>query len=303
MIEQILVDSLVRAFLLGLFAVGLTAVYGILKFANFYHVEFGVLGAYFTFLGVALGLNLYISAVSAMFLVGIVGIVLDQAILKRVRTASSVTLMIISFGVEIALQNIVRAIWGADPRHFVLPLQIFELSGARITLIQLMIIVIGIIAVMTLYLILYGTKMGKAMRAISDDPSLAMASGINTERVIRWLWFISASFASVAGVLFAMDTFLKPTMGFELMLPVFCAAIVGGLGHPFGAVLGALLLALAENLGLFLNLAPIFNLGGIVPLEGPVYIPTGYKLAISFVILVLMLLFRPSGILGGKKEG
>ena len=303
MIEQILVDSLVRAFLLGLFAVGLTAVYGILKFANFYHVEFGVLGAYFTFLGVALGLNLYISAVSAMFLVGIVGIVLDQAILKRVRTASSVTLMIISFGVEIALQNIVRAIWGADPRHFVLPLQIFELSGARITLIQLMIIVIGIIAVMTLYLILYGTKMGKAMRAISDDPSLAMASGINTERVIRWLWFISASFASVAGVLFAMDTFLKPTMGFELMLPVFCAAIVGGLGHPFGAVLGALLLALAENLGLFLNLAPIIKLGGVVPLEGPVYIPTGYKLAISFVILVLMLLFRPSGILGGKKEG
>lgn len=303
MIEQILVDSLIRAFLLALFAVGLTVVYDILKFANFYHVEFGVLGAYFTFLGVTLGLNFYLSAICAIFLVGLVGVSLDQAILKRVRTASSVTLMIISFGVEIALQNIVRAIWGADPRHFVLPLQIFELSGARITLIQLMIIIMGTLAMMLLYFIVYGTKMGKAMRAISDDPSLAQASGINTERVIRWLWFISASFASVAGILFGMDTFLKPTMGFEIMLPVFCTAILGGLGNPFGAVLGAFLLGLAENFGLFLDLAPIINLGGIVPLKGSVYIPTGYKLAISFVILVLMLLFRPTGILGRKREG
>lgn len=301
MIEQILINSLIRAFLLALFAIGLTVVYDILKFANFYHVEFGVLGVYFTYLGVTLGFNVYLSAITAMFLVGLVGVSLDQAILKRVRGASSVTLMIISFGVEIALQNIVRAIWGPDPRQFILPLRIFAFSGARITLIQSAIVIIGILSMMILYFIVYKTKIGKAMRAISDDPSLAQASGINTERVIRWLWFISASFASVAGILLGMDTYLKPTMGFEIMLPVFCAAILGGLGNPSGAVLGALLLGLAENFGLRLNLASIINLVGIFQFKGMAYIPTGYKHAISFVILIAMLLFRPTGILGRKK--
>jgi len=301
MILQVLINSLVRTMILGLLAVGVTMTYDILKFANFYHAHLGVLGVYSVYFGVSLGLNLYLAIILSLILVSLVGVLLDQGILKRVRTASDVTLMIISFGVMIILENVVRAIWGPDPLHFILPIHIIKVLGARITVIQLATILVGVVSISILHFILHKTKIGKAMRAIANNPPLAQASGINTEGVIRWLWFIASSFAGMAVILYGLDTHLTPTMGFEILLPVFCAAILGGLGNPYGALLGALVVGLAENFGLYLNFAPIINLGGLFNITKVAYIPTGYKLAISFIILIIMLLFRPTGILGTKR--
>jgi branched-subunit amino acid ABC-type transport system permease component len=153
------------------------------------------------------------------------------------------------------------------------------------------------------HLLLHHTKLGKAMRASSDDPDLAQASGIATENIVTYVWFIAISFASIGGVLIGMETYILPYMGFAIIVPVFCATILGGIGNPYGAMLGALVLGFAENFGLYIDFGKIINLGGILGLTEDLFIPTGYKPAISFVILIFVLLIRPRGILGRKKEG
>jgi branched-subunit amino acid ABC-type transport system permease component len=161
---------------------------------------------------------------------------------------------------------------------------------------------IGASAMILFHLLLHHTQLGKAMRASSDNPDLAQASGIATERVIKYVWFIAITFASLGGILIGMETYIIPYMGFAIIVPVFCATIMGGIGNPYGAMLGALILGFAENLGLYINFGRLLNMGGILPSSQNLFIPTGYKPAISFVILILVLLIRPRGILGRKKE-
>jgi len=299
-ITQILVNSLIRGAELGLLAFGLTMVYGILRFANFAHVEFAVVGAYLAFFfNVTLGWNIFLAAALAALLTGLIGVGLDRAIFRRLRGAGPVTLMVTSFGLAIALRNLVRAIWGPAPQNYALGLQRpFMVLGARITPLQVTIIATAVIFMVAFHLLLHKTKLGKAMRATSDDPELAQASGIDTEGVIRWVWFIGTAFAAVGGVLIGLETQLIPHMGFVIIIPVFCAAILGGIGNPYGAMLGALLLGFAENFGLHFDFGKIINLGGLLDLVGELHIPTGYRAAISFAILIIVLFIRPSGILG-----
>jgi len=141
------------------------------------------------------------------------------------------------------------------------------------------------------------------MRAASDDPDLAQASGIATEKIITYVWFIAITFASLGGILIGMETYILPYMGFAIIVPVFCATIMGGIGNPYGAMLGALVLGFAENFGLYVNFGKLLSLGGLLGQTKGLFIPTGYKPAISFVILIVVLLIRPRGILGRKKEG
>ena len=138
------------------------------------------------------------------------------------------------------------------------------------------------------------------MRATADNAPLSQASGIHTERVIRAVWFIGSGFAALGGVLIGLNTQLKPDMGFGLIIEVFCAAIVGGIGHPYGAMLGAVLVGFAENIGLAINWAPLLDVLGL-KVKTYLFIPTGYKAAIPFSLLILMLLLRPHGILGVKR--
>jgi branched-subunit amino acid ABC-type transport system permease component len=256
------------------------------------------------FLNVALGLPIIPAAIMASVATGAFSIIIDRAIFKKMRNASGIIIMVTSLGLAIALRNTIRAIWGADAQNYSVALQKPIITEYfRTTPLQIWIILVGLAAMFALHLLLHYTKLGKAMRASSDNPELAQASGIATEKIITWVWFIAVTFASLGGILIGIETYILPYMGFAIIVPVFCATIMGGIGNPYGAMIGALVLGFAENFGLYINFGKIINLGGILNFSKDILIPTGYKPAISFIILILVLLIRPSGILGKKKEG
>jgi branched-subunit amino acid ABC-type transport system permease component len=302
---QVIINSIVRASELTLLSLGLTIVYDILKFANFAHTEFAVIGVYLAlFLNVTLGLPIIPAAIIASIVTGFASIALDRAVFKRMRSSSGIIVMVTSLGLGIALRNSIRAIWGADAKNYAVPLQAPIITEYfRITPLQIWIILVGVAAMFSFHLMLHHTTLGKAMRASSDNPELAQASGIATEKIITRVWFIAIAFASVGGILIGLETYILPYMGFAIIVPVFCATILGGIGNPYGAMVGALVLGFAENFGLYINFGTILNLGGILGFSKELFIPTGYKPAISFIILILVLLIRPRGILGRKKEG
>jgi len=302
---QVVLNSIVRASELTLLSLGLTIVYDILKFANFAHTEFAVVGVYLTLLlNVTLGLHIVPAAIIASVIAGLFSIAIDRTVFKKMRSSSGIIVMVTSLGIAIALRNSIRAIWGADAKNFsVAPQAPIITEYFRITPLQIWIILVGLAAVFAFHLLLHHTTLGKAMRASSDNPDLAQASGIATERIITWVWFIAISFASLGGILIGLETYILPYMGFAIIVPVFCATILGGIGNPYGAMLGALVLGFAENFGLYINFGKILSLGGILDFTKELLIPTGYKPAISFIILILVLLVRPRGILGKKKEG
>jgi branched-subunit amino acid ABC-type transport system permease component len=264
-----------------------------------------VVGAYLAFfLSVALGLPIVPAAIIASIATGFVAILIDKAVFKRMRNSNGIIIMVTSMGVAIALRNTVRAIWGSDARSYALALERpIVTQWFRITSIQIWIIVVGAAAMVVFHLLLHYTKLGKSMRATSDNPELAQASGIATEKIVTYVWFIAVTFASLGGTLIGMETYILPYMGFAIIIPVFCATIMGGIGNPYGAMLGALVLGFAENFGLYINFGNIFSLGGLLHFSRDLFIPTGYKPAISFVMLIIVLLIRPRGILGKKKEG
>ncbi len=302
-ISQILANSLVRAAELSLLAIGLTMVYDILKFANFAHTDYAILGAFLAYLfNRTIGLNLFFSVMLAAFITGIVGICIDKAIFKRLRMigVKPVTLMITSLGIAIALRNILRLIWTSGTKTYAIPIRKpIEILGARITPLQIGIIFAGLISMIAFHLLLHRTKFGKALRAISDNTVLASACAIDSEKMIKWMWFLAGSYGVVGGAMIAMEHLLYPRLGFDIIIPVFCAAILGGIGNPYGAMLGALTLALAENIVLAFDFGYLVSLGGLFE-GGSIQISTGYKPAISFVILIIVLLLKPTGILRKK---
>ena len=302
-IAQILMNTLVRAAELGLLAIGLTMVFDILKFANFAHTDYAVLGAFFAYVfNRILGLNLFLAIILAAFVTGWVGILIDQAIFKRLRKmgAKPVTLMIASLGTAIALRNLMRLIWTSHTKTYAIPLQKpLEILGARITELQIGIIGVGLLSMIAFHLLLHRTTFGKALRAISDNSDLANACAIDSEKMIKRMWFLASAYGVIGGSMIAMEHLLYPRLGFDIIIPVFCATILGGIGNPYGAMLGALTLAFAENIVLALDLAPLINFGGFFDV-GSIQISTGYKPAISFMILIIVLLFKPSGILRKK---
>ncbi len=302
-ISQILANSLIRGAELSLLAIGLTMVFDILKFANFAHPDYAVLGAFFAYVfNKIFGVNLVLSVLFAAFVTGWVGILIDQAIFKRLRMmgAKPVTLMIASMGTAIAMRNLMRLIWSSHTKSYTLPIRKpLVILDARITPLQIVIILSGLISMLAFHQLLHRTTFGKALRAISDNSELASACAIDSEKMIKWMWFLASAYGVVGGCLIAMEHLLYPRLGFDIIIPVFCAAILGGIGNPYGAMIGALTLALAENVMLALDFSFIINLGGVFNVD-TLQISTGYKPAISFVILIIVLLFRPTGILRKK---
>ncbi|CAG9180775.1 branched-chain amino acid ABC transporter permease [Cupriavidus pinatubonensis] len=296
MMGQYIADGIVLGATLALGAIGLTLTYNILRFANFAHGEFLTFGAYFALLwsglvsgGVALpplsfGWRFLVAIVFAGALTAGLALLLDWMLYRWLRKSETVvTLVIASFGASLMLRNIVVFCWGSQPEYYSRSIAIAReiLPGVRVTPDEIFVVALTALLMVTLHFFLTLTRVGKAMRAVSDNPSLASVTGINTQGIIRWTWVIGGGLAAVAGALYGLTVQISPEMGFNLILPIFAAAILGGVGSIYGAVLGGLIIGLAESVS--------------VP-----FIGAAYKPAVGFLLMFLILLFYPKGILGER---
>jgi branched-subunit amino acid ABC-type transport system permease component len=303
MLPQLVLNSLITAATLAIIGIGLTMCFDILKFANFAHTELAVMGAYLGFLfNVQLNWNLALSFLLATLLTGLFGMLTDRLVFKRMRDLGDVIPMITSLGLSIAMRETIRAIWGSDIKIYNVSLSAgFRIFGANITPSQIWILAIVTASMIGFHLLLKKSKLGKAMRATSDNRALAEASSIDTEKVVLFVWFIGATFAALGGCMIGWDTQLDPLMGFMIVIPIFCAVLLGGIGNVYGVIFGALTLGFIQNFAIFFDFGSIINLGGILNIVDRLMIPVDYKPAIPFVILVVILLFKPSGIMGKQK--
>jgi branched-chain amino acid transport system permease protein len=223
-----------------------------------------------------------------------------------------VTLLIASIGVTLMIQGAVRLFFGVQTRSFFghEPKQILRIptgwmGGTRpivFTQPQYLMILLTIVVVVALHLFLTRSRLGKAMRAMADNADLAQVSGINTQLVVRVTWIIAGALACAAGTMLALDVSLTPDLAFNIVLPIFAAAIVGGLGQAYGAIAGGFLIGFAETLGVFdwsIMLKPLQPWLPFQVTQGLAVVPTEYKLTVAFVILVIVLLWRPTGIFKG----
>jgi neutral amino acid transport system permease protein len=283
---QLIINGIVLGSIIALAAIGLTMVYGVLNFANFSHADFMTFGAYIAFvLNVALGLNIILSFFIAIAIAGALGVLLDFLVWKPMRrkNADLVSLVIISIGLSIIVRNAIIFIWGGSTRNFDLPVRRgIEMLGVTITHNQLIGLGTAILFMVLVHFFLKNTKLGKAMRAISDDINLARLSGIDSDKVIMWMWFIGIGLAGVAGILYGLETTIRPNMGWFLILPMFAAVILGGIGNPYGAMVGGMIIGLSQELSMLI-------------------LPSEYKMGVSLGIMILVLLFKPRGLFGGTK--
>lgn len=302
-------------------AIGLTLIFGILRFAHFAHGDVMTLGAFTSLilagLMYAAGIQspvalVLLALLPAMALTALMAIGLDRVFYRPLRAANSrpIIIVIASVGVTLMLQGVIRLFAGTGTRnmYFDQPKEIFriEFEGAtrRLTITepQLLLIIFTIIAVIALHYFLSRSRLGKAMRAVSDNPDLARVTGISIEHVVWATWVIGGSLACAAGTFLAMDVVLKPDLAFNLLLPIFAATIVGGIGQPYGAIAGGFLVGFSETLAIFnwsILLRPIAPEWLALP-QNMALVPTEYKLMVPFVILIIVLVYRPTGIFKGR---
>ncbi|MCO6387165.1 branched-chain amino acid ABC transporter permease [Aliihoeflea sp. 40Bstr573] len=307
---------------LALGALGITLVFGILRFSNFAHGDLMAFGTMITILvtwwligmGVTLGplptalLALPIGIIGAV----IMALIIDRTVFRfyRQQHSASIVLVMASVGVMFMLNGIVRLVIGpndqrfADGERFLITVREFRewtglAEGLAIRLPVAITVVVAVVVVVALFWFLTYSRTGKAMRAYSDNEDLALLSGINPDKVVRVTWVIAAALATIAGVLYGLDKSFRPFTYFQLLLPMFAAAIVGGIGQPIGAIAGGFVVAFSE-VTLTYAYKRVLEYMGFAP-DGLVQLlSTEYKFAISFVILVIVLLIRPTGIFRGR---
>ncbi len=297
---QALMDGLIAGSMIGLGAVGVTLTYSILRFANFAHGEFIAWGAYFAFaIAAALGMlagdlatpigpfsfgwALIIATIVAIVLNGGLALLVDALLFGRLRSqkATIIIMVMASFGAALTLRSLLEFIFTSQPLYFSRALQIaMPLGGGlRATPDQLLSLGLAAALVVSVHLLLSRTAMGRAMRAVSENPQLAGVAGIKVRSVIRAVWLLGAALACVAGISAGLLVQIRPQMGHDLLLPLFAAAILGGIGSVPGAMVAGLVVGISEALAVQL-------------------IGAEWRAAVAFVILVLVLLLRPQGIFG-----
>lgn len=316
--------GVVTGSIIALGAIGLTLIYGILKFAHFAHGDSMMLAAYVAFFALtgkvvgertdvelpwslndlpgatsripwpgegdfSFGYGLLLALLVAVVVTIVLFIILDRLVYRPLRRRNSgiVIFAIASLGIALAMRSLMLMLWGASPRLYVLGIRpTTDLPfDVRVVTDQIFIFFAALILAALLYFILYRTKLGKAMRAMSDNPDLALVAGINTEQVVTWTWVIGGGLVAAAGVMLALQAQLKPELGFVLLLPLFAATILGGIGSPQGAFLGGMIVGITQEVTVAQDLIDI---------------SPGYKFSVAFIILILILLLRPRGLFGAK---
>jgi len=325
-VNKVLISGMVLGSVYALGAVGVTLVFGILRFANFAQGDMMTMGAFVTFILATIAAGLGIVAPvplailvlpAAMIIAAGLALSIDWAFYAPLRKkgAKPVTLLIASIGVTLMIQGLIRLFAGVQNRTFYAETskRIFRIDvpffGASRPIVftepQVWLIGLTIVSVLALHLFLTRSRLGKGMRAMADNAALAQVSGINTQLVVRVTWLIAGSLAALAGTMLALDVSLKPDLAFNIILPIFAAAIVGGLGQSYGAIAGGFLVGFAETMSVF-NWAVLLRpfksvLPDWIPKDLSI-VPTEYKLTVAFVILVIVLLVKPTGIFKGASS-
>jgi branched-chain amino acid transport system permease protein len=305
MLEQLTLNGIIAGSVYALIALGFAIIYRTVRFFHFAHGVVYACGAYLAYCVLRIAYNWggppsheatadlrFATTWAIAILVGIIGaaiigVVIDRIVYRplRKKKAPNLVFLLASFGVFIFIQNLLQLIFGAQ----ILTLRTGQVKeghhilGAVITDIQILILVVSGLLSAALWLYIQKTKLGKAMRAVADDPLAASVVGINPERIILWSFAIGSALAGAAGILISLETNLEPTMGMNAILKGIIASIIGGIGSIPGAMFGGLFLGLAENLGIW-------------------KISAGWKDCIAFVILIIFLLLRPGGIMGVKTD-
>jgi len=291
---QFALTGLVVASIVIVAAIGLSLIYGIRGFANFAYGDLMTLGAYVA-LGIGMFADFLVGAIVAFFVLAAVGMLLELLIFRRLEGRGPVAPLVASVGVGLILQNGIRAIATTQQWNFNVPAvqTIPIVPGLGIHPVRgIATLAVGLTFVVSAHILLKYTNLGKSMRATADNLELAKSTGIDTTRVRYAAWAVSCAFASTAGVLLGLGTVVSPTMGFDILLLVFAAVIVGGIGSPYGAMLGGLVVGLSQEMAVPL----LFWLGrpDVIGLQHA----GAYKVAIPFLILISVLLVRPWGIAG-----
>lgn len=281
MIAQVVFNGLVTGMVMALPALALTLIYAILRFPNFAIGAMMTTGAYLAFVANSwLGLPLFWAALFSALCFAAIAVAVDQAVFRQLRERTSITLLVASMGISFVLENISRFIFGNSARSFNIPIaRPQEFLGLRVNTEQMITAAAAITAMVAVYVILRHTPLGRAMRAVADNPALAAVRGIDRERIIRWTWVLAGVLMAGAGVLAGMDRAIDPLLGWNYIVTIFAAAILGGIGNPLGAVLGALIV-------------------GVVEETSTLVIPPNYRQVVSFVAIAILLLVRPQGLLG-----
>jgi branched-chain amino acid transport system permease protein len=323
--NYVIVPGLAYGAQLALGALGVTLIYGILRFSNFAHGDTMAFGTAMTILItnglLALGITFgplptaLLALPFAIMLTCVLVLVTDRVVYRfyREQKAAPVILVIVSMGVMFIMNGIVRFIIGvrdinfADGERFIMSVKTFkEITGLEeglaIKTTQGITVVVAMIAVALLFWFLNKTRTGKSMRAFSDNEDLALLSGINPEKVVMVTWMIVAALATTAGVLYGLDKSFKAFTYFQLLLPIFASAVVGGLGNPLGAIGGGFVIAFSEVTitYAFKKVIGYMVPNGWEPDSLVQLLSTDYKFAVSFAILIIVLLFKPTGLFKGQ---
>jgi neutral amino acid transport system permease protein len=267
-------------------AVGLTLVYGILKLTNFAHGDFLTFGAYMAYLvNVTWGLPLALALFWGMIATAVLGVAFERILWgpMRRKNAGFLQLILMSLGLAFVLRAVVQWFWGTELRNLdVDQTSTVNFLGLHIGRTELIVVIIGIVVIAGTGLALRYTLLGKRMRALSDDIELAETAGIDTRRVILYTWIFAGALAGLAGVLAGATEVLYPELGFELLLPIFAAVIMGGIGDAFGALAAGVVI-------------------GVMTEWSTLVVDARWKTAVGFIVLILVLMIRPQGVFGKAK--
>jgi branched-subunit amino acid ABC-type transport system permease component len=278
---QTIVYGLATGAVISVAAVGLTLSFGVTGFINFSYGEILTVAAYTTYALTQAGMALPLAALIAIFMGGVVTFLVARGFFEPLRDRGPLALLITGVGVAFVIQSLVQMAFGGSPKPFPLPLMTpWQIGEVYIPKLQVIILVLAIVCMIAVHALLRYTLMGRTMRAAASNDALAKLSGLNTRRIIGGTWLVSGLIAGLGGVLLASSQGnMSPTLGFNFLLVVFAAAMLGGIGQPYGAMLGALVIGLGIEFG-------------------AAYVSADYSQALAFGVLIVVLLVRPSGFLG-----
>jgi neutral amino acid transport system permease protein len=284
---QLIANGVVIGSIIAVSAVGLSLIFGVLKLINVAHGDFLTVGAYLALVGVWAGLPLYVAAVPAILAVaGTMGL-LEKVLWKpmRDRGTSNVNLLIVSIGLALVVRHVVFWVFGERVQRYGPVSERIDFGLFALTPQDIIIVVGSAIALVGTGLMLQKTRIGTAMRALSDNRDLAEASGINVARVVLYTWLIAGGLTAYGGILLGLQGRVYPNMGWFLLLLIFAGVILGGIGTAYGAMVGSMLIGIVQELAT----------------HSAIGLPADLKTAVAFLVLILVLLFRPQGIMGRKQ--